>query len=162
MRLATTLLCSVAAAAVGLTVPLSTPDVSLYPSAQAASNISISIGTFYDDLAPYGSWVRYEDAYVFVPSRVRHGWRPYTIGHWVYTRRYGWLWVSNEPFGWAAYHYGRWGFSPDIGWYWIPGRRWAPAWVYWRRSRGYVVWAPLPPRFDDDFSVEITVRDIPD
>jgi len=53
------------------------------------------------------------------------------------------------------------GFFQDIGWYWIPGRRWAPAWVSWRRSSDYVVWAPLPPRFDDDFSIEITVRDIP-
>jgi hypothetical protein len=163
MRLATTLLCSVTAATIALTVPVPTAKTALYPSAQAATNISISIGTFYDDLAPYGSWVYYEDDYVFVPSRIPRHWRPYTIGHWVYTREYGWLWVSDEPFGWAAYHYGRWGYSDEIGWFWLPGRRWAPAWVSWRRSGGYVVWAPIPPRYsDDDFSAEIEISDIPD
>jgi Family of unknown function (DUF6600) len=163
MRLATTLLCSVAAATIALTVPVPTANIALYPPAQAATNISISIGTFYDDLAPYGSWVYYEDDYVFVPSRIPRHWRPYTIGHWVYTREFGWLWVSDEPFGWAAYHYGRWGYSDEIGWFWLPGRRWAPAWVSWRRSRGYVVWAPIPPRYsDDDFSIEIVISDIPD
>jgi uncharacterized protein YraI len=37
--------------------------------------------------------------------------RPYTVGRWVFTDRYGWMWASSEPFGWATYHYGRWGFS---------------------------------------------------
>jgi hypothetical protein len=163
MRFATTLLCSVTAATIALTVPVPTSNIALYPAAQAATNVSISIGTFYDDLAPYGSWVYYEDDYVFVPSHIPHYWRPYTIGHWVYTREFGWLWVSDEPFGWAVYHYGRWGYSDEIGWFWLPGRRWAPAWVSWRRSRGYVVWAPIPPRYsDDDFSAEIVISDIPD
>ena len=164
MRLTTTLLCSVTAATIALTFPVPTSKIApLYPSAQAATNISISIGTFYDDLAPYGSWVYYEDDYVFVPSHIPRHWRPYTIGHWVYTREFGWLWVSDEPFGWAAYHYGRWGYSDEIGWFWLPGRRWAPAWVSWRRSGGYVVWAPIPPRYsDDDFSAEIVISDIPD
>jgi hypothetical protein len=163
MRIATTLLCSVTAATIALIVPVPTSNIALYPPAQAATNISISIGTFYDDLAPYGSWVYYEDDYVFVPSRIPRHWRPYTIGHWVYTSEYGWLWVSDEPFGWAVYHYGRWAYSDEIGWFWLPGRRWAPAWVSWRRSRGYVVWAPIPPRYDDDyFSTEIVISDIPD
>ena len=163
MRIATTLLCSVTAATIALIVPVPTSNIALYPSAQAKTNISISIGTFYDDLAPYGSWVYYQDDYVFVPSRIHRHWRPYTMGHWVYTHEFGWLWVSDEPFGWACYHYGRWGYSDEIGWFWLPGRRWAPAWVSWRRSGGYVVWAPIPPRYnDDEFSAEIVVSDIPD
>ncbi len=59
-------------------------------------------------------------------------------GHWAYTRRYGWMWVSAEPFGWATYRYGRWAYSADIGWYWVPGYRRAPARVSWRRSDSYV------------------------
>jgi hypothetical protein len=55
------------------------------------------------------------------------------------------MWVSDEPFGWATYHYGRWGHDKDLGWFWVPDKHWAPAWVYWRRSRGHVAWAPLPP-----------------
>jgi hypothetical protein len=92
-------------------------------------------------------------------------WRPYTLGHWAHTKRYGWTWISDEPFGWAAYHYGRWGYDREIGWYWRPGHRWAPAWVSWRRGTDYIVWAPLPPsdRDDDvDVSISITVGDIPD
>ena len=132
--------------------------------AAAATNISIDInvGTFYDRLEPYGNWVSYQDDYVWIPQHVDRDWRPYTRGHWAYTRRYGWLWVSNERFGWATYHYGRWGYSRDIGWYWVPGRRWAPAWVAWHRGDREVAWAPLPPRHGNDVDVSITIGDVPD
>ncbi|MFO1132903.1 MAG: DUF6600 domain-containing protein [Hyphomicrobiales bacterium] len=135
---------------------------SLVPQAEAA--VDVSIGVFYDQIAQYGDWVSYRGGYVFIPGRVGPGWRPYTLGHWVYTNRYGWTWASDEPFGWATYHYGRWGYGDDIGWYWVPGNRWAPAWVSWRRSNDYVVWAPLPPsrRGGSDISINITVGDIPD
>ena len=132
------------------------------PQAEAA-RVSVSLSVFYDELEPHGDWVRYHDAYVFVPSDVDVNWRPYTVGHWVHTKRYGWMWVSEEPFGWATYHYGRWGFADDIGWYWVPGKRWAPAWVSWRRSNDYIVWAPLPPsRGAADVSISITAGDIPE
>src|SRR5687768_696601 len=123
---------------------------SLAAPAKADVDVEISIGGFYNDLAPYGEWAPYGGANVFIPSGIEAGWRPYTQGHWEYTHRYGWMWVSDEPFGWATYHYGRWGFGEDIGWYWVPGTRWAPAWVDWRRSEDHVVWAPLPPNRDDD------------
>lgn len=133
------------------------------PKAEAAVNVSFSI--FYDRLGQYGDWVSYDNDYVFIPSHVDADWRPYTRGHWVYARHYGWTWVSDEPFGWATYHYGRWGYAEDIGWYWVPGKRWAPAWVSWRRSNNYVVWAPLPPSRHGggvDVSININVGDIPD
>lgn len=136
-------------------------DLNLTVPAQA-HNTSISFSVFYDDLAPHGDWVRYHGAYVFVPANVDGDWRPYTEGRWVYTSDYGWLWVSDEPFGWATYHYGRWGFAEDIGWYWVPGSRWAPAWVSWRRSHDYVVWAPLPPSGDPDIFIDISFGSIPD
>ncbi len=139
---------------------------SLVNVAQAETNISVNFGfgTFYDRLEPYGSWVSLEDQYVFVPEHVERDWRPYTLGHWSYTNRYGWLWVSNERFGWATYHYGRWGHSRDIGWYWVPGHRWAPAWVAWSHSQKQIAWAPLPPRRgnDVDFDVSISIGDVPD
>jgi len=137
--------------------PLGTSTVT---TAQAA--VSVSFSLFYNELGSHGDWVRYNDAYVFVPVNVSPGWRPYTYGHWVYTEDYGWTWVSDEPFGWATYHYGRWGYSDDIGWYWVPGTRWAPAWVSWRRDRDHVVWAPLPPGHGDDVSISISIGDIPD
>ncbi|RWL15883.1 DUF6600 domain-containing protein [Mesorhizobium sp.] len=140
-----------------------TAPLSLVSEARAATDVSISISTFYDELDSHGDWVSYRGATVFVPVDVPDDWRPYTIGHWVYTEQYGWLWVSDEPFGWATYHYGRWGYADDIGWYWVPGTRWAPAWVSWRREREHIIWAPLPPRRDPDLiSIEVTIDTTPD
>jgi hypothetical protein len=148
-----------AAFAVVLTVGLpQTAPVSLDSGeAQAAVDVSINIGTFYDRMSPYGDWTRRGNTYVFVPA-VGAGWRPYTQGHWEYTDSYGWIWISDEPFGWAAYHYGRWGYDDEIGWYWVPATQWAPAWVSWRRSDNYVAWAPLPPDQDSGFAVNIDIN----
>ena len=134
---------------------------SLATKAQAATDISVSIN-FYDDLAPYGNWVSYHDRYVWIPEDVDARWRPYTEGHWGYTRHYGWIWISDERFGWATYHYGRWGYARDIGWYWVPGRRWAPAWVAWSYDQYDLAWAPLPPDHYDDVNTVISFGDIPD
>jgi uncharacterized protein YraI len=117
---------------------------------------------FYDRLAPYGNWTWIQGQYVWVPSNVGPYWRPYTVGRWVYTDRYGWMWSSREPFGWATYHYGRWGFSKRVGWFWVPGSRWAPAWVSWRQSNDYLAWAPLPPTSDEGLGLSISVGTVPD
>src|SRR6266536_813741 len=71
--------------------------------AQAQIQVNISIGGLYDELEPYDPW----------------GDDPYHDGTWVYTDRYGWVW--------------------------IPGTVWAPAWVTWTYNDNYVGWAPLPP-----------------
>lgn len=158
-----TVLAGTALAALALATNAGAPlGITEMPRAEAA--VSISFSVFYDDLAQYGDWVHYHDAYVFVPADVGGDWRPYTLGHWVYADRYGWTWVSDEPFGWATYHYGRWGYAEDIGWYWVPGKRWAPAWVSWRKSKDYIVWAPLPPAHgtEVDVSVSVSVGDIPE
>jgi uncharacterized protein YraI len=118
--------------------------------------------SFYGRLEPYGNWIWLQGQYVWVPGNVGPRWRPYTVGRWAYTQRYGWMWVSNEPFGWATYHYGRWGFSNRVGWFWVPGNRWAPAWVAWRSSNDYLAWAPLPPTSDEGLSINITVGNVPD
>src|SRR5262245_1336703 len=119
--------------------------------------------SFYGRLQPYGNWIWLQGQYVWVPGNVGPRWRPYTVGRWAYTQRYGWMWVSNEPFGWATYHYGRWGFSNRFGWFWVPGNRWAPAWVSWRSSDDYLAWAPLPPTPDEGgLSINISVGNVPD
>src|SRR5690606_458351 len=114
-----------------------------------AQSTQASISVFFDGLREHGSWVSHpRHRYVWVPTVVDAGWRPYSNGHWAYTERFGWFFVSDEPFAWAVYHYGRWAFEPGIGWYWVPGTRWAPAWVSWRRGGDYIGWAPLPPEGD--------------
>jgi hypothetical protein len=103
------------------------------------------ISVFYDDLAPYGSWVDYPRyGYVWVPSHMPYGWRPYTHGRWIWSD-YGWTWVSSYEWGWIPFHYGRWGFERSLGWFWVPDTVWGPAWVAWRTGDPYLGWAPLPP-----------------
>jgi len=105
----------------------------------------VSVGFFYDNLDPYGEWVRDPDyGYVWHPTGVDDHWAPYTDGYWAYTDS-GWTWVSYEDYGGIVYHYGRWAHIPDEGWVWVPGYTWAPAWVSWRSNDDYIGWAPLPP-----------------
>ncbi len=110
---------------------------------------SISFQVFYNDMSPYGSWVNYPRyGYVWVPTSVPYGFRPYsTGGHWVYTPD-GWTWVSDYPWGWAAFHYGNWFYDDTYGWMWLPGYEWAPAWVTWGEYEDNYCWAPIAPGID--------------
>jgi hypothetical protein len=88
----------------------------------------------------HGSWVSYEGRYAWRP-RVAVEWRPYHHGRWAFSPL-GLTWVSYEPWGWVPYHYGTWDHVPSYGWVWYPGRRFAPAWVYWYWTDAYVAWVP--------------------
>ncbi len=115
----------------------------------------IDVGFFYNELSPYGEWVRHPRyGWAWFPRHVQAGWRPYSLGRWVESD-YGWTWVSDEPFGWATYHYGRWAWDSQVGWLWVPGTDWAPAWVAWQHGNGYVGWAPLPPTVGFEIGVGI-------
>jgi len=110
-----------------------------------APEAGVSLGMFYDSLAPFGSWETVSNyGQVWVPH-VAPYWRPYSTGHWVYTDD-GWLWVADEEWGWAPFHFGRWFFDDEYGWAWVPGTVWAPAWVAWRSGGGHIGWAPIPPQ----------------
>jgi len=113
--------------------------------AKAQFSASISIQSFYNDLAPYGQWVDDpEFGYVWIPDAGPH-FRPYySSGHWVMTR-YGAMWASDYSWGWAPFHYGRWAYSSYYGWIWVPDTVWGPAWVSWRTGGDYCGWAPLGP-----------------
>lgn len=131
------------------------------PHISKAQDEYISDQDFYDELAPYGTWVsdpQYGD--VWIPD-VAEDFRPYqTQGHWVLTE-YGNTWVSAYPWGWATFHYGRWRYDDFYGWEWIPGNEWAPAWVSWRHGSGYYGWAPLMPGMSIGLSVGSNYR-VPD
>ena len=116
---------------------------------------SVEVGFFYNELSPYGEWVRHPYyGWVWFPRNVHAGWRPYSVGRWVMSD-YGWTWVSYERFGWATYHYGRWAWDRYVGWLWVPGTDWGPAWVAWQQGNGYIGWAPLPPAVGFDVRVGI-------
>ncbi|WP_181303975.1 DUF6600 domain-containing protein [Rufibacter sp. XAAS-G3-1] len=116
------------------------------PEAQARPGDRVSFQTFYDELDPYGRWIKdAEYGYVWSPN-VEREFQPYgTRGHWVMTE-YGNTWVSDYDWGWAPFHYGRWIYDDYEGWLWIPGSEWGPAWVDWRNGGGYYGWAPMGPR----------------
>ena len=109
------------------------------------SGSEVSIGIFYNALAPYGKWMNNREfGLVWVPD-VGRNFHPYlTDGYWVMTN-YGNTWVSDFEWGWAPFHYGRWYYDDIYGWVWIPGYEWAPAWVVWRNGGGFYGWAPLGP-----------------
>jgi len=144
--------------AFSIAVIISGPLVLISSDRAAASvSVGINVNLFHDSLAPYGDWVQTARfGAVWAPRHVSHDWRPYTIGHWVYTD-YDWTWASDEEWGWATDHYGRWTFDPEYGWIWVPGDEWAPAWVVWRSGGGYIGWAPLPP-YVDAFQVGFAYR----
>lgn len=114
--------------------------------AEASINRGVSFQIFYDELAPYGDWVRdARHGYIWLPA-VEQDFHPYgTAGHWAMTE-FGNTWVSYYDWGWAPFHYGRWYFDDYFqSWAWVPGYDWGPAWVNWRTGGGYYGWAPLGP-----------------
>ncbi len=119
----------------------------LAPARPARASASVSVSFFYDSLAPYGDWVTVP-AYgrCWRPAHVAVGWQPYLDGEWDYTDA-GWTWVSFDPWGGDPYHYGTWVFTARFGWVWIPGTVWAPAWVTWCITDDAYGWAPVPPSF---------------
>jgi hypothetical protein len=123
--------------------------ISIAPHRAQAQQVSVSFQVFYDQMSPYGSWVNYQNyGYVWIPTAVPSGFRPYaTGGHWIYTDD-GWTWVSDYTWGWAAFHYGNWFYDQSYGWMWLPDYQWAPAWVTWGQYEDNYCWAPIGPRIN--------------
>ncbi len=132
----------------GLALAVAGVSVPVFVGALTPAYAQVS-GEFQEALEQYGEWRRHPRfGDVWVPTGLARDWRPYEVGHWVYTEEWGWYWVSDDQegdWGWVTYHYGRWAFDRGLGWFWVPGDEWAPAWVDWRYSDDYVGWAPLPP-----------------
>jgi hypothetical protein len=103
---------------------------------------------FYDELAPYGTWVDvsgYGRCWRPTVAVWNSSWRPYCDGgRWLWSDC-GWYWYSDYSWGWAPFHYGRWTCPAGLGWVWAPDTCWGPAWVSWRHSSAFCGWAPLPP-----------------
>jgi hypothetical protein len=100
---------------------------------------------FYEELAPHGNWVNYENhGAVWQPKGVGQNWRPYQNGRWTPSEQ-GYIFETQEPWGWATYHYGNWMPTQQHGWVWKPGRTWYPHTCAWKSNEEHVGWAPVPP-----------------
>jgi len=122
-----------------------TPASTTEPS--YVENPPAQVNYFYQNLAPYGSWIYLEGrGWCWQPDVVatNPNWQPYLDnGRWLNTDD-GWYWQSDYSWGWAPFHYGRWWNAP-CGWVWFPDTIWAPSWVVWRQFDPFCGWAPLPP-----------------
>ncbi|HXI51268.1 MAG TPA: DUF6600 domain-containing protein, partial [Candidatus Saccharimonadales bacterium] len=123
-----------------------TPDTAAEPPPVFEEPTSVSY--FYDELAPYGTWIDvggYGRCWRPTVAVWNSGWRPYgDCGRWIWSNC-GWYWYSDYSWGWAPFHYGRWACPSGLGWVWQPDTCWGPSWVSWRYSSAYCGWAPLPP-----------------
>lgn len=111
-------------------------------SAEAA-DFSFSVG-FHDELSPYGSWVNYSSYGNVWRPHAYSGWRPYMDGYWGQTS-YGPTWYGNEAYAPYVYHYGNWIYTARYGWVWIPGNDWHAGRVSWSYGGGYIGWRPQFP-----------------
>lgn len=110
-------------------------------SAAASAWLPHELRTYGPLLERHGRWdYAPSHGYVWYPS-VGSDWRPYSFGHWRYTRR-GWTWYGADAWSLPTHHYGRWGLS-GASWFWIPGTGWGPGWVSWGFGSGLVSWCPL-------------------
>jgi len=111
--------------------------------AASAQYLPSELAVYSSTFDQYGSWRSDPvEGPVWYPS-VAVDWRPYSVGYWRSYPAWNSFWIAGDPWGWPTHHYGYWGFSFSFGWYWKPARIWAPSWVYWAHSPGYVSWCPL-------------------
>ena len=111
--------------------------------AASAQYLPSELTVYSSTFDQYGTWRSDPvEGAVWYPS-VAVDWRPYSVGYWRSYPAWNSFWIAGDPWGWPTHHYGYWGFSFSFGWYWKPARVWAPSWVYWAYSPGYVSWCPL-------------------
>ncbi len=77
----------------------------------------------WNDLDANGNWYNVPgQGYIWSPYQAAGaGWDPYGCGHWVFTPRFGYVWVSCESWGFLPYQCGSWNFYDSFGWGWAPG-----------------------------------------
>jgi hypothetical protein len=49
------------------------------------------------------------------------GFDPYGNGYWMWTPRFGYIWVSGYSWGYLPYQCGNWNYYDSFGWGWSPG-----------------------------------------
>ena len=94
----------------------------------------------------YGEWVWHDFCgYVWRPSYNDYypwgDWQPYFFGSWREINDQL-FWIPEEKWGWVPYHLGVWLWSKKYGWLWMPGSAFAPAWAAWDFAMGYYSWRP--------------------
>ena len=91
----------------------------------AASNFvsNDSNNPAWSDLDANGNWYNVPgQGYIWSPFAASSaGWDPYGCGRWMWTPRYGYIFVSCESWGYMPYQCGSWNYYQSFGWGWGPG-----------------------------------------
>lgn len=98
----------------------------------------------WNDLDANGNWYDVPgQGYIWSPFIAASvSWDPYSCGHWMWTRQFGYVWVSCESWGYLPYSCGSWNYYNGFGWGWAPGMGGCTPW--WRRG-SYAGWNVVNP-----------------
>ena len=77
----------------------------------------------WSDLDANGSWYDVpSQGRIWSPYEASNpGFDPYGSGYWMYTPRFGYMWVSGYSWGYMPYQCGSWNYFNSFGWGWAPG-----------------------------------------
>ena len=89
----------------------------------AANSLPDNNNPAWNDLDANGNWYNVPgQGSVWSPHDAANpGWDPYGNGYWMWTPRFGYIWVSGESWGYMPFQCGAWNFYNDFGWGWAPG-----------------------------------------
>jgi len=101
-------------------------DQAMTAEAAARTDASTSLGNnnpAWNDLDVSGNWYNVPDqGYIWSPYEAASaGWDPYGNGHWMWTPRFGYIWISGYGWGYTTYQCGAWNYYDSFGWGWAPG-----------------------------------------
>ncbi len=90
---------------------------------EATKGFADSNNPAWSDLDANGSWYDVPDqGRVWSPYEASNpGFDPYGSGYWMYTPRFGYMWVSGYPWGYMPFQCGAWNYFNSFGWGWAPG-----------------------------------------
>ena len=113
----------------------------------AANSLLNNNNPAWNELDANGNWYNVPgQGYVWSPYEASTaGWDPWGNGYWMWTPRFGYIWISGYPWGYMPFECGMWSFYTGFGWGWAPGADSCLPWWnndYWVPNVGYT-----PPRF---------------
>ncbi len=105
----------------------------------ATSSLPNNANPAWSDLDANGNWYDVPgQGYVWSPFDASNsGWDPYGNGYWMYTPRFGYMWVSGDSWGYLPASCGMWSFYGGFGWGWAPGMGGCSPW--WGGGGFYVI-----------------------
>jgi len=104
----------------------------------------------WGDLDANGNWYNVPgQGFVWSPyDGASAGWDPYGSGHWMWTPRFGYIWVSGYSWGYMPFQCGAWNFYDGFGWGWAPGMGGCNPWWnggYYQPNIGIAYGGYIPP-----------------